>query len=200
MPAASGSLPRGVFPRLLLPGLFVLVVGLLGLTGCASSHEATGPSASPLPSQSTPGASPVEQRLRAEIRTWEGTPHRMGGLSRRGIDCSGFIHVLYDRLFDLQLPRTTTHQVRAGERVPVEALQAGDLVFFQPGQKTNHVGIYLSGGTFAHVSSSRGVMLSHLDERYWRRAYWTARRVLPGAAPAASHVEGPPAPEGRTGW
>ena len=186
-------------PRPLLAGLLILAVGLFGLTGCASSRGAAGTSAPPA-SRRAPGASPVEERLRAEIRTWEGTPHRMGGLSRRGIDCSGFIHVLYDKLFDLQLPRTTTQQVRAGARVPVGVLQTGDLVFFRPSGKTRHVGIYLSGGTFAHVSSSRGVMLSRLDERYWRRAYWTARRVLDGPALVGSHVEGSPPPGGRTGW
>jgi probable lipoprotein NlpC len=55
--------------------------------------------------------------LRAEIQSWLGTPHRMGGMSRRGIDCSGLVVVLYDDLFDLRLPRTTTALMRRGRRV-----------------------------------------------------------------------------------
>jgi hypothetical protein len=85
--------------------------------------------------------------------------------------------VLYRDLFARYLPRTTSEQVTEGEAVSPDELQAGDLVFFQP-SKSQHVGIYLSDGEFAHASSSQGVTVSEINDPYWRRTYWTARRVL----------------------
>ncbi|MBC2709680.1 MAG: C40 family peptidase [Desulfosarcina sp.] len=123
------------------------------------------------------GARP-EQMLRSEIPSWLGTPHRMGGVSRQGIDCSGLVVVLYDGLFDMRLPRTTTALMRTGRRVEKQNLAAGDLVFFKPGTKVNHVGIYLSHGEFVHTSTSNGVTISRMDDDFWRRCYLTSRRLL----------------------
>jgi cell wall-associated NlpC family hydrolase len=116
--------------------------------------------------------------------------------------------VLYENLFDIHLPRTTEGQVHAGVGLDKQDLQPGDLVFFRP-SKTRHVGIYLSGGEFAHASSSEGVMVSRLDESYWQETYWTARRVLrpkttaPLAADEQDRVSPPSAPSpvrSSTGW
>jgi hypothetical protein len=52
-------------------------------------------------------------------------------------------------------------------------------VFFRRGG-TRHVGIYLGDDEFIHASASRGVTISNLDEDYYRRYYWTARRILDG--------------------
>jgi cell wall-associated NlpC family hydrolase len=102
----------------------------------------------------------------------------MGGMSRRGIDCSGLVVVLYDDLFDLRLPRTTTALMHAGRRVEKENLAAGDLLFFKPRTKVHHVGIYLGQGKFVHTSTSNGVMVSLMNDDFWRRCYLTGRRLL----------------------
>lgn len=120
----------------------------------------------------------VEQRLRFEIKQWEKTPHVLGGKGRDGIDCSGFVKVLNQKLFGIELPRTAEEQARMGTPVPGKRLQAGDLVFFLLATKKPHVGIYLSHGEFVHVSNSRGVMISNVNDGYWRNYYWTARRIL----------------------
>ncbi|HEX7071174.1 MAG TPA: NlpC/P60 family protein [Rhodothermales bacterium] len=122
----------------------------------------------------------VVDLLRSEVRTWEGTPHRLGGQNRSGVDCSGFVMRVYDDVFGLSLPRTTEDQAQEGREVSASSLVPGDLVFFRTAPKTRHVGIYLSDGEFAHASSSDGVRVSHLDEPYWRRTYWMSRRVLDG--------------------
>jgi murein DD-endopeptidase / murein LD-carboxypeptidase len=119
----------------------------------------------------------VEVRLRAAVRQWEGTPHRMGGTRRNGIDCSGFVQRIFDDLFNIQLPRSTALQVHAGEAVSRRHLRPGDLVFFHPPHKVRHVGVYLGSGEFAHASTSKGVTISRLSTTYWRHAYWTARRI-----------------------
>lgn len=175
-----------------LAGLLLIV-----LTGCASERAATVRPTSPATRE-------VAQRLRAETQRWNGTPHQWGGLSRQGVDCSGLIYLFYDKLFGLRLPRTTAEQIRVGSEVAQRELQAGDLVFFRPSPKTRHAGIYLTDGEFVHASSTEGVTISHLDTAYWRRRYWTARRVLDStlsSAPSPSFTE--PRPEqstARTGW
>ncbi|MEJ2154461.1 MAG: NlpC/P60 family protein [Desulfobacteraceae bacterium] len=119
----------------------------------------------------------VEQRLRAKARQWEGTPHRMGGTQRSGVDCSGFVQRIFDDLFNIKLPRATARQVRTGNAVAIHQLRPGDLVFFHPPDKVRHVGIYLGQGEFVHASTSKGVTISRLNTPYWRNAYWTARRI-----------------------
>jgi cell wall-associated NlpC family hydrolase len=152
-------------------GLILLVTGLL-LVGCASTPD------EPQLVYATRPANDVEQLLRTEADRWMGTPHRLGGVSRSGIDCSGLVMQIYKRLFDMRLPRTTSKQALEGVAVGRGQLQPGDLVFFHPPRKARHVGIYLGGGEFVHASSSRGVMISHMDDDYWRQAYWRARRVI----------------------
>lgn len=120
----------------------------------------------------------MEQRLRSELQQWEGTPHLMGGTSQRGIDCSGFVQRLYRDIFDRKIPRSTSLQVKAGKSIDKNQLISGDLVFFRLPHKGRHVGIYLGQAQFAHASTSKGVTISSLENRYWRNSYWTARRYL----------------------
>ena len=123
----------------------------------------------------------IEKRLRHEYRKWQGIHHHLGGNGSRGIDCSGFVKVVYKDVFNVDLPRTTKAQIRRGRPIPIEALQAGDLVFFQPPSYPRHVGIYLGGSEFMHASKSKGVTLSRIDKTYWNKYYWTARRIIPAS-------------------
>lgn len=120
----------------------------------------------------------TKTQLRAEISKWQGTPHKLGGSSRRGVDCSGFVQHLYRAVYHRSIPRSTALQVQSGRPVALNQLSPGDLVFFKPPYKVRHVGIYLGEGQFAHASTSKGVMISNLSETYWRKCYWTARRYL----------------------
>ena len=123
----------------------------------------------------------IENRLRQEYRRWQGTRHRLGGSGRRGIDCSGFVKAVYRDVFNIELPRSTRLQVRTGQAVSFENLRAGDLVFFSPPSYPRHVGIYLGGFEFVHASKNKGVTVSKIDQYYWRKYYWTARRILPAS-------------------
>lgn len=177
--AGAPPLPR---PR----GTTLLAVcAAILLAGCGSSRVQVNDIHPPSPSSDVISdaeseiVSNVEPRLRTEISRWEGTPHVNGGATATGMDCSAFVQRIYADVFDVDLPRTTRDQVNAGEAVDRDHLKPGDLVFFRPPTKTRHVGVYLSDGEFAHVSSSQGVTVSALDLPYWRRAYWTSRRILP---------------------
>jgi len=185
-----GSGVRGV-TACVSAGLFILA-----LAGCGSTNPARSPSTTALPNNGD-----VEQRLRVQEQRWHGAPYRWGGASREGVDCSGFVMRLYRDLFELSLPRTTAEQVQVGQAVLSGEFQAGDLVFFRPTGGARHVGLYLSAGEFAHASTREGVTISHLDEAYWREAYWTTRRVLPTAeTPLPSDVDKKRPSKRRVGW
>lgn len=176
-------------------------LALTVLSGCASTRSSPAPR-SPAPSSPDTEltASRVEQQLRTAVRRWRGTSYQFGGTTMRGIDCSGLIYVLYADLFDVELPRTTREQVRVGQRIPADALQPGDLVFFWLPDKQRHAGIYLRDGTFAHASVSQGVTISTLEEDYWNRSYWMARRLLPNLSTRPSLTAFPSGASPRTGW
>lgn len=148
---------------------------------------------------SSQASEPVEDILRMLEQEWRGTPHQHGGDSRSGIDQSAFVTKIFENAFGIILPKTITEQEALGEHVAKRSLQAGDLVFFRTPSQDRHVGIYLGGGEFAHVSSANGVRTSRLDESVWQTAYWTARRVLPATlvAPVATTQQ---PPRKRTGW
>ena len=120
----------------------------------------------------------IGQILNQQYKDWRYVKHRMGGTSRKGVDCSGLVYQTYRTKFGVAMPRSTEQQSKMGQTVRKEQLKAGDLVFFKTGVFTRHVGMYIDEGDFLHVSSSKGVMISNLDEKYWKRAYWKARRVL----------------------
>jgi len=115
--------------------------------------------------------------LYQQVEAWEGTPYRLGGLSKKGIDCSGFVYTTYLTRFNTRLPRNTHQQSKVGDSVFKKDLRAGDLIFFRIGYSTRHVGIYLENNLFAHASKSRGVMISRLQDTYWSKRYWKAIRI-----------------------
>ena len=119
----------------------------------------------------------VKQILEHQYEDWRRVPHRMGGTSKSGIDCSGLVYTTYRTRLGVDVPRSTASQSKLGRVISREQLRAGDLVFFKTGVFTRHVGMYLDNGEFLHVSSSNGVTISKLDERYWARTYWKARRI-----------------------
>lgn len=81
--------------------------------------------------------------------------------------------------YDLDLPRTSAAQAKAGTHVDQEDLRMGDLVFFNTsGRGVSHAGIYVGNDQFAHASTSKGVRISKLSESYYKTRYVTARRVI----------------------
>ncbi len=106
---------------------------------------------------------------------WRGVPYRLGGQSHRGIDCSGFVQVIYRDAVGKKLPRNTRQQKSFGKPVSKKYLQIGDLVFFN---RNTHVGIYVGKGKFIHASTKKGVSIADLSNVYFRKNYTQSRRVL----------------------
>lgn len=119
----------------------------------------------------------ITEALREYFTSWQGTRYRYGGLSRKGVDCSGFTLLTYREFFKKSLPRTVREQVEEGTKISKASLQAGDLVFFKTGIYQKHVGIYLEDDFFIHASRSNGVMISSLSNRYWQKRFWQAQRL-----------------------
>ncbi|MBU8849007.1 MAG: C40 family peptidase [Desulfobacterales bacterium] len=120
----------------------------------------------------------IKNVILKEFEEWEGTPHKMGGNSKRGIDCSGFAHYMYTKLFDINVPRTTKQFFAAGIKINKSQLKPGDLVAFMPRSYPRHVGIYIGNNKFIHASTSNGVMMSDLGNPYWEKYYVMSRRII----------------------
>ena len=179
---------RIVRPRGPVSSLLLLCLGALLLVGCGSSAETT--TRTTAPADRSWRASEAESRLRTAASRWDGTPHQLGGTSPRGVDCSGLVQSVFASEFSVRVPRTTEEQAQVGRSVSRARLQPGDLLFFRPGWKKRHVGIYLSDGEFLHASESEGVTVSDLRRSYWQEHWWQARRLLP-VSPDSSQA--PPA-------
>ncbi|MGB0937574.1 MAG: NlpC/P60 family protein [Colwellia sp.] len=150
------------------------------LSGCTLTPTAdTGADAVPLSNKiSLSNERAVTSHLYSQLYSWKGTPYKLGGKSKSGIDCSAFVQNTYRTKLGYQLPRSTEAMAETGKEVDLSELKAGDLVFFKTGIKTNHVGVYLEKGKFMHASTSKGVMMSAMDNDYWKDVFWQARRVV----------------------
>ena len=156
----------------------VLVLALLLFTGCSTRSKNTSSY------KSTYSKKPQhEQIVYSDLdklypyhNKWHETPYKYGGYGSNGIDCSAFVQRAYYDLFHIKIPRTTKLQVNAGKKVSRSNIRTSDLVFFKTGYNTRHVGIYLQHGDFIHASSSHGIIISNINDPYWKKRYWMTRR------------------------
>ncbi|MGM0444424.1 MAG: C40 family peptidase [Fibrobacterota bacterium] len=121
-------------------------------------------------SKATEKNSPRNERAFLKTaKSYLGVPYRLGGTTRRGMDCSGYIYRVHSDLNYSGVSRTTSANLyRKGEAVPRWALEVGDLCFFGSRGRVTHVGFYIGNNKFIHASSSRGVMISSLNNSYWK--------------------------------
>lgn len=121
-----------------------------------------------------------DESLIKEAKKWIGTKYKYGGHSKSGTDCSGFVMEVYKSTYDFKLPRTSRDQQEFCKKIKKSQLKVGDLVFFATGKSKNrvsHVGIYIGNGEFIHASSSKGVVISKLEQSYYIRTYHSSGRV-----------------------
>lgn len=163
---------------------FTIILLTIGLIGCSSVPEkgkkvthAPRVTHAPEAKVDLEKTSLVKKMLYDQYNQWKHTRYRIGGMSKNGIDCSGFVQLTFKTKLGVILPRSTEFQAQLGESVSKSELRAGDLIFFKTGWSGRHVGVYLEGGRFLHVSSTYGVTISGLNESYWKAAYWKAKRL-----------------------
>lgn len=113
-----------------------------------------------------------DTKLADYYESWLGVPHRMGGMTKQGIDCSGFVYKVYSEVYGIKLPRTAAQMSQTVRKINRNEMKEGDLVFFARGtSKPHHVGIYLKDNNFVHTSTSRGVTISSLEDKYWANLF-----------------------------
>jgi cell wall-associated NlpC family hydrolase len=162
----------------------LLAAGMV--TACASSGSTPHPFPRPggassvltLPKPVSSTGTPDGYAIAGTALGLRGSPYRNGGSDPTGFDCSGFVWYVFAR-HGISVPRTVAGQFKAGSSVTVDALQPGDLVFFNTGgSDATHVGMIIGGDEFVHAPSSRGeVRVEHLGSSYWRTRYAGARRI-----------------------
>lgn len=115
--------------------------------------------------------------LLEHVDEWYGTRYRMGGTTKKGVDCSAFVQAVYLSAFAVSLPRTAREQYKASRIISSTEIKEGDLVFFNTHGGVSHVGIYLQNNKFIHASSSQGVTVSDLFDPYYLRRFIGAGRI-----------------------
>ena len=117
------------------------------------------------------------EKLYAAIEKWYGTPYKGGGCTKEGVDCSCFTINIYQEVYNITLNRRAMDMVQNIKLIDRKDLVEGDLVFFTNSKgRINHVGIYLKENMFAHASSSKGVIVSKLTEKYWDSRFYKGGR------------------------
>lgn len=125
----------------------------------------------------------VDGRLYVEAASWLGVGYKYGGNKRStGVDCSGLTGLIYQAVYGKALQRSSADVLAVDcKRIGKGELREGDLVFFRTdGKKSstpNHVGIYLKDKMFIHSSTSRGVIVSSLEQDYYERNWISGGRV-----------------------
>lgn len=116
--------------------------------------------------------------LETYARKWMGAKYVYGKATRTKTDCSGFVMQVYKGYYNIELDHSSSKMYKdsRGKSVSRGGLKEGDLVFFGSLWKIDHVGIYLGGGRFIHASTSKGVMISPMQDKYWGHKYQGARR------------------------
>lgn len=114
-----------------------------------------------------------------ETFRWYKTCYRYGGSSENGIDCSGFVNMITEHTKGIKLPRSSAEMFNVCKPIDNDDIPAeGDLVFFKIRKgRISHVGVYLQHGKFAHSSTSAGVIISDLEEPYYKKYFYKAGRV-----------------------
>ena len=154
--------------------LFLFLFTAALLTSCGSSKKAV----------SKKRTIPKTERVVLHAQAFTGTKYKFGGTTSKGMDCSGLIYVAFQKE-NIVLPRVSRDMAKKGKPVSKNSAKVGDLVFFRTNKNSrniNHVGLVsaVKGGQiyFIHSTSSRGVLTSSLDEKYWKRAFVEVRRVI----------------------
>lgn len=115
-----------------------------------------------------------------ELYKWLDTPYQYAGNSNNGIDCSGLVKQLYNKIYNISLSggsKDIFNQVIVINNI--NELMEGDIVFFKiKKNRISHVGVFLKDGYFIHSSVQKGVIISHLSEPYYQKYYFSGGRIL----------------------
>ncbi|NCT17094.1 MAG: NlpC/P60 family protein [Flavobacteriaceae bacterium CG_4_8_14_3_um_filter_34_10] len=116
-------------------------------------------------------------------KSFHGTRYKFAGTTSAGMDCSGLVYTAFKEE-DIVLPRSSRDMSSRGKKINFREISKGDLVFFKTNRSKsiNHVGlvvdVLLGKVLFIHSTTSQGVIISSLDEKYWNESFVEARRII----------------------
>jgi cell wall-associated NlpC family hydrolase len=164
--------------------LLIATLGLL-LMSCSSTRKSTQQSTRY--SKEITSSSSNNAKVNSVItfaKSFEGTRYKFGGTTKSGMDCSGLVFVAFKNQ-NVALPRVSRDMATRGTQISLQQTTAGDLVFFKTSKSSrniNHVGLVVEAKNgsifFIHSTTSRGVIISSLDESYWNNAFVQVRRII----------------------
>lgn len=113
-----------------------------------------------------------------QVYDWLGTKYKYAGRSKKGIDCSGFVSTMYKNTYCINLMGGSRDIWPAVKPIEKDDLIEGDILFFKikKGQ-ISHVGVYLGNNKFAHASVHSGVIISDLNEEYYKKYFFKGGRI-----------------------
>jgi probable lipoprotein NlpC len=124
------------------------------------------------------------EKIVANALKYKGVKYKYGGTTRKGMDCSGIVFVAFGKE-KIKLPRVSKNMAKTGKKVSLKKAKKGDLIFFKTRKRyanINHVGLIVSAKNgqirFIHSTTSKGVIISSLSQKYWRKAFVKINRVL----------------------
>lgn len=118
------------------------------------------------------------KNLLLAIDGWLGSGYKYGGCSKTGTDCSCLVKNIYKQVYEIELNRTTNGIYQQVKHISRNNLKEGDILFFKINGKTiSHVGLYIKNDKFVHASSSRGVVISDLNQDYYKKRFFTGGRI-----------------------
>lgn len=162
--------------------LFLLCLLAATLASCGASRQSSNAT---VKSDTTSSVSEKKiDKIVSHAKTFVGTRYKYGGTTNKGMDCSGLVFVSFQKE-DIILPRISRDMAKKGLEISLRQVEEGDLVFFKTSKNRkviNHVGLVVEarGGNvkFIHSTTSGGVIISSLDERYWNEAFVEVRRII----------------------
>jgi lipoprotein Spr len=186
---SSSSMPRGFLDNIaVLPGE-VKLAGVKVTAPPAAPAKTNAPAydaAFSLPNKyaNLLGVAPsslTNLPLLTQMEKWFGTQYCFGGSTDSCIDCSSFTQVILRDVYNIKIPRNSQQQFDASNKIEKENLKEGDLVFFNTVSASmiiTHVGVYVCNNKFVHASTSKGVTINDLSEKYYAKAYRGAGRFI----------------------
>lgn len=164
-----------------MKNLFFLIL-IISLAGCAANPRyRTGGYETRPEVQHLDGSPTTSENIEFGLilQSYLGKPYKGKSKFEEGLDCSHFTRSVFNKYNRTILPQTAADQYVGGKEVHFKHLRYGDLIFFKTDKKRiSHVGVYIGGRQFIHASTSRGVIVSYMDEKYWSKRYVGARRYL----------------------
>lgn len=175
---------KSIYQKNIIGIASILVIIISAMTSCGSKKVLYNPDEVAYLSKQL--RIPIENddpdmSLLAEVSLWLGTPYKHGGQSKKGTDCSGFTSQVFKKVYKKHLERSSEDQAKKNtNNVSKRHLKTGDLVFFKTtpkSKKITHVGIFLRNNHFIHASTSKGVIVSNLNEDYYKKNWVKGGRV-----------------------